>query len=465
MKNNLKLLTLIPFLLVSLSCSTSSNQSFSSEEKTSQSESLSFDDTLPEECEEEHVLQDDEYRLVLPTYQNLNRRYYEVYLKYNDNYFTVNSNKFNKDLALLSYGQSIISEFVSEATTFYQRFGFDNPFFCSDYKITPNPDTLGYNFAHKTIGEENIIAICIRGFGYGQEWANNFMLGDEGNHEGFDARINEVMTSLTSYINNASYSNKDIKFWITGYSRGGAIANMLAQRILKDEFYGVDESKMYAYTFEAPRGLTKENALPYKSVFNIVNKADVVPMVAPQEYGLYRCGVDIEIYKDNIRELLHRYDHGIVLPKFTYMKDWFDSEDQIASGLMKLLLRPVDKDESYSMHTRELFAENYQRTIIFLMELFNKLSNRELNLIIDALKNNILSILFNEDALYETIYPILENNGYHYPSSDVKRHCSQIIKMIKGPAVNVKYTLLNQNLQLMITNHYPDINYILLKNL
>ena len=91
MKSNLKLLTLIPFLLVSLSCSTTSKQSFSSEQKTSESESLSFDDTLPEECEEEHVLQDDEYRLVLPTYQNLNRRYYEVYIKYNDNYFTTST--------------------------------------------------------------------------------------------------------------------------------------------------------------------------------------------------------------------------------------------------------------------------------------------------------------------------------------------------------------------------------------
>lgn len=437
----------------------------SSEVEPTSSSSTSDEDwrDLPPECDEDHVKQADEILVQLPAYSNDERASYNVYMKYGDELLSQDTKVFSKDIAFLSYAASVYSEFRVQLDQFYQDIGFDNRFYAPCYTSTPTADTIGYFFAHRTIGEEEVIAVTIRGFGYGQEWANNFMIGESGNHTGFDERTEEVLLALDEYIQ-VRFQNCQIKLWLTGYSRGGAIANMLAQKVLSRNKFGVTEDTLMAYTFEAARGLTKENAPAYKSVFNLVNHADVVPKVGPELYGLYRCGIDIDLWKDNIEEVLYRYDHGLVLPSFKLKPGKVDTPDTYADYVLSSATRHLSDSEA-SIETRELFHNNYEPTISYAMGLVFGLDNITLGLLMNSLMENITDVLMNDDGLFNAIYPVLDQRGIEYDISELRTHCLKLSKLISGPANNIKYDALNNNFTWMIMQHYPDVNFVLLRAL
>lgn len=465
MKKLPKYLSLLPLMAIIM---TGCNQSKPTSESSSQSDSrptslvVSYDDSIPEECEEQHTLQDNEFFFQLAASNNPNRNVYNIYVPFSDNYFTSDSKVYNQDLSILSYAASCLTESRNDLKRFFDRLGFDNQYASSSYLIAPTQDTIGYYFAHKTIGNDEVIAVVARGFGYGKEWANNFQMGEDGNHYGFNMRVSDVLEDLDYYISN-NYNDSSIKIWTTGYSRGGAISNMLAAKVIAERKYDVDENKMYAYTFEAPRGLTKQNAVAYKSVFNIVNHGDVVPKVAPEQFDLYRCGIDIDIYQENIGELLHRYDHGLKLPSFKTSAGKYDTPDLYADYVINSVTRELD-DEEASMHTREDFFQNYEATIQYTMNMVFSLNGSTMSKLTDALTSNIMKILLTEDALYETVKPILDEANYPYDDHELRFHCRQLHKLINGPANNIKYDLLGNNMSWMLCQHYPDINYVLLKN-
>lgn len=445
--------------------STSSEQPLSSSSEVTPSSSSSDDSwkDLPPECDEEHVKQDDELLFELPAYNSTERASYNVYMKYGDELLSKDTKVFSKEVAYLSYAASVHSEFRQHLDEFYQEIGFDNRFYAPCYTSKPTADTIGYFFAHRTIGGKEVIAVTIRGFGYGQEWANNFMIGASGNHTGFDERTEEVLLALDEYIN-VRFQDQPIKLWLTGYSRGGAVANMLAQKILSRKKFGVTEDTLMAYTFEAARGLTKENAPAYKSVFNLVNHADVVPKVGPELYGLYRCGIDIDIWKDNIDEVLYRYDHGLLLPSFKLKPGKVDTPDTYADYVLSSATRHLN-DSSASIETRELFHDNYEPTVSYVMDLVFGLDQTTTGMLINALTSDITNVLMNDDGIYEAVYPVLNARGIEYDDAELHAHCNQLSKLINGPANNIKYDALNNNFQWMIMQHYPDVNFVLLRAL
>ena len=76
--------------------------------------------------------------------------------------------------------------------------------------------------------------------------------------------------------------------WITGHSRGGALANVLAAKRI-DAGYNV-----YAYTFAAAATTTSSTAAAtkYNSIFNIINTDDLVPQLPMSDWNFKRYGVD-----------------------------------------------------------------------------------------------------------------------------------------------------------------------------
>lgn len=69
--------------------------------------------------------------------------------------------------------------------------------------------------------------MAIRGGGYEAEWSSNVTLGKFGQHQGFEKASQDVLSFLDSYIKTQQIKGK-IKLWLTGYSRGGATANLIA---------------------------------------------------------------------------------------------------------------------------------------------------------------------------------------------------------------------------------------------
>jgi hypothetical protein len=147
-----------------------------------------------------------------------------------------------------------------------------------------------------------LICVVIRGTnGTLEEWQSNFDVGTTGdfgaiegwtnstNHKGFDITANRLNAILTDYLEENNLNNENYTLWITGHSRGGALANVLAAKRCD---MGDD---VYAYTFAAPCTTTYETATTapqYQCIFNIINDDDLVPQLPLTSWNFRRYGQD-----------------------------------------------------------------------------------------------------------------------------------------------------------------------------
>lgn len=214
----------------------------------------------------------------------------------------------------------------------YGTLGFSNAEFRDyDKALTDGEDKVAYSMAVKHIqnsyGEtDTLIAVPIRGGGYGAEWGSNFYLTEAGldnriPHMGFWKAATGVWTGLNDYVarlESQGLIQGELKLWITGYSRGAATANLLAHTVMQRKTLGsvaVDRKNLYAYTFATPAGasvrwMERTGEADDPNVFNIVSPVDIVPYVAPAAWGYTRYGVTLSLpytngenYLDSFREL------------------------------------------------------------------------------------------------------------------------------------------------------------------
>lgn len=209
------------------------------------------------------------------------------------------------------------------------RMGFDSSsfkFVNYDNPLTDTSDKVGYSMAIKYINSPNgetdtLIAVPIRGGGYGGEWASNFHLYGDGNsndlislnrnHKGFQTAANEVKSGLDDYIRNHEIKG-DLKIWVVGYSRAAAVANLLGQSINNATLGGekADVSDIYVYTFATPAGADKQTTeMSYyaPNIYNIVSPVDMVPRVAPSQWGFTRYGTTLYLPSDGSDELWNTF--------------------------------------------------------------------------------------------------------------------------------------------------------------
>lgn len=180
--------------------------------------------------------------------------------------------------------------------------------------LTGSYDIAAYTLASKTIpgpgtaGPTTLVFVGIRG-SYGVEWLSNFNLGNGSganpDHQGFRTAENEVQQALATYLRAIGANPQHTRILITGHSRGGAIANLLAANL--DNLSGTGEqlapaSGVYAYTFATPgtTRATSQHAARYANIFNIVNEADIVPqMFSLWGYGRYGTAVTLPSVSSN----------------------------------------------------------------------------------------------------------------------------------------------------------------------
>lgn len=200
----------------------------------------------------------------------------------------------------------------------YEAFGYADPvFYAYDCPVGEAGDFVGHALARKTLLDAGrrttLVALTLRGGGYGGEWASNLHVGTAATHAGFVLPVDEVMEHLRAYLTRAAAQTTlgTIKLWVGGYSRGGAVANILAARI-RDELPELATENVFVYTFAAPAALTAESHPAHlldfnnvhddylrlradwapSNVWNIVSSGDLVPRVMPQSWGFYRNGND-----------------------------------------------------------------------------------------------------------------------------------------------------------------------------
>ena len=405
---------------------------------------------------------------------------YNLSFAMKDSYFNADATTFNKDIALLSNGKSLMVATEKTVKDFYSALKFD--------KVSANypehtENTIQYAIAHKKINDFDLISIAVNGHYYGLEWKNNALLGKEGDHEGFSARANDIYAALKDYISINSYSN--YKLWITGYSRGGAISNILSHYILSKGELNIAKENMFVYTFEAPKGLLKDNAPKYENVFNIIYSGDTVTYLAPEEYGFARCGIDVDLYTSSLHtdEVLYEFDKDISIPEFKACsdldgKETLETEPDVCKYFFKYLSRDGESvpDQELYIPTRADFVDEVQPTVQFVLAMVFTLPSEVKTQMIEDLKElgmGALALMNDANALADFVEPYLITAEFPYERDQLVDDCKVLIRIIGTDASLVgaflAYVLSGKNdlaadLIRSFMVHYPEVGHALLKD-
>ena len=307
--------------------------------------------------------------------------------------------------------------------------GFENFESYETYDQAPTNDSIGYVIASKTINvwdeytkankEFTLVAVAVRGAGYGAEWASNITIGDSsdgslpsnGRHRGFDEAATTVCSGIRDYIDDHNITS-DVKYWITGYSRAGATANLVAGYVTDgaETTYHTHQRDVYGYTWECPQGAsTDEDALDYLNIHNIINAMDAVPKVSPDEFNHQRLGVDYVMpyygntttaenteYYTNMREVLQT----IAVGAYNYAGEAYTEDPliDVTDPTNYPYNRPMD---IYTITATKLISDAVGGT---LMDNFGTVavsgSNNKLgtNLYIDKFVDNLIDVFLVSGA-------------------------------------------------------------------
>lgn len=244
---------------------------------------------------------------------------------YSDGYFLESGTRYNEHLATMSLCLELSAwstwetnkwepDMYRNAEELLGGIGFEGFEASGDWGSEPTMHSIGAVAAYKpvTLGKGGrstpqdftLIALAVRGGGYYSEWGGNFALGESGEHYGFAAGRDKVLEFLRQYIAEHEITGR-IKIWLVGYSRAGAVANMVAGRLdeqAHDGRIGISElpdsvtltnDDLFCYAFEPPQGATKEetgDTSLFTNIHNIVNLNDPVPYVAMSSWGFDRYG-------------------------------------------------------------------------------------------------------------------------------------------------------------------------------
>ena len=178
-----------------------------------------------------------------------------------------------------------------------------------EYDHAPTRDSIGCVLAHKNITvydettkknkEFTVVAVGVRGAGYGAEWASNVTIGDPNDpedvqrHQGFAESADTVCDRIQSYTREHGIT-ENVKYWVVGFSRAAAVANLAAGNLTDEaDAYHTTKNDIYGYTYECPQGAAiDEDAGYYTNIHNIINGMDAVPKVSPDEFEHQRLGYD-----------------------------------------------------------------------------------------------------------------------------------------------------------------------------
>lgn len=150
-------------------------------------------------------------------------------------------------------------------------------------------DQCAFSIASKEIdsarGKRQLVIVSLRGTPLNvHEWLSNLNINDatktqDSIHKGFARAASIVHTAVISYLLRHRIDPTDAYLLMTGHSRGGAIANLLAKLLLEDAFFR--RENMYVYTFASPNVTTDSgvDSPVYDFIWNIVNAEDIVPSV------------------------------------------------------------------------------------------------------------------------------------------------------------------------------------------
>ena len=349
---------------------------------------------------------------------------YETYLQfyheefddvcyYTDDFFRWPSTAYDHSLAVASccFARAVFSssedwyggQLFINGEEFLEAIGFDSITPNEDYLSKAELDTIGALIGKKTISCESendttVIALGLRGDGYGIEWASNMLVGtgedSKGHHKGFYDSQTKVMDFLKRYIEDEGITG-DIKIWMTGFSRAAAVSNLTAGIIDTalangERPFGNDvnlsKEDLYVYTMGTPAGVYYDgspdypdpHSEDYNNIRSILVFGDMVPKLMLEGCNFHRYGIDIiisdmgqEDYDERKAFVVEEYNSIETVPDIdSYFTDTFQPYRIDLTNIMDFEnLMKIDEDSEFT---------SFDYTLDFLFDgLSEKMGGRE----------------------------------------------------------------------------------------
>lgn len=460
-----------------------------------------------------------------------------AHTKYYDDYFSLDNTKLDLDLAEFLLALTLTSSnrnikvkrgdadpYIDYARNgddlkaFYNTIGYSDIELSPTYTIEPTEDSIALGIAKKKIGEFDCLLVGIRSGGYNNEWVSNFDLGLEGNHNGFNVAKAYALSFIESYITSKSLDVSKTKIMVTGYSRGGAVANLVTNELdmiannqqSNTVLSRLNKDYIYGYTFEAPNVAMKtdvdNNQDINKNIFNFYNSQDLIVYVLPNSLGFYKYGIDVKLdsfiskydyylsISREIRNILGDDEEDYVPNRFiqyedvkvktetvngeektTYVKTSYETPEKFYPFIVDKLF------SSFDIATREDFVTKKGDVLKGLVRIIMKLyvsfkgvdesdepiqpSSTDMSKVIKNLIGDINSMedlmgLKNNTNLNGIITFLLMSSN---ETDEVKAGIRTLIDEVFDnflPQVNI---VAINNLYSSITYHFPDLNFALLR--
>jgi len=196
------------------------------------------------------------------------------------------------------------------------------------------------------------------------------------------------------------------------------------------------EENVNAYLFEAPGVMMEDNIHEHPAIRNVINSGDLIVNALPTAFGFKRSGMDVDIYSTDADKIVSDfYKEKLKLSPFTPKTD-YKTEQELADYLLNtILLKKVEinpEDENplatHDASTRENYVDNYEKELAYAIGLFFSLKNET----IDALKAKLEELgfgvigLLQEDELYNTLKPILDEHEEVYDDEQLHSACNRV---------------------------------------
>lgn len=240
---------------------------------------------------------------------------------------------YNHDLAVTSAALSWAVYSENNAKNALESLHFDRDQIESgdfDYPIS-SQGQAGYVIGQKQVVHDGqsytLISVLIRGSQDPSENPSDWLsdIFDSGwfdGDSGFEDAAKIILEHLNEYLRRYNLvQSDDVKFLITGHSRGGIVANLVAAELTQhgvlngavDRSFGVEN--VFAYTFASPRPSRGAPELLLGNIYNIINSPDLIPKFPPtssERYGLdliLPCKKHFNPYytEENGTQILHTY--------------------------------------------------------------------------------------------------------------------------------------------------------------
>ncbi len=249
--------------------------------------------------DKDRVISPEDYRYRFGRIELFSTYTHADYLKdsyyYSDDWFLSDASVRNDGLALASMQLTAASVEAenSRGIAFLKDAGFEETGLAGF--DSNDRDGFNYTWGTKTIGrgfdKYKLVAVTIQSYSLDRDvrregWKQNFMVNgpeksDE--HYAFAKAVDKMVDGIVELGGSGR-----VKYWISGHSRGGALANILAARL--NERVNKSGNRIYAYTFEAPGTVNAQavsDSSKYGYIHNYRTGDDIVCLVPPWDMTLY----------------------------------------------------------------------------------------------------------------------------------------------------------------------------------